>query len=270
MIRIGLVCLILCCCSCVSKQSAVVPSAEPATIRFASSEKVLFRSAPMLSGRLKQPAGGGPFPAVVLLHGCAGIQAKRDHPWAQRLNEWGYVTLQVDSFRPRDTTSTCTWSGKELSDILDRRITDAYDAKRYLGSLPIVDSSRIAVMGWSQGGTTTVNLLFSEREEPFKTAVALYPSCRHSLADINAPLLILIGAKDDWTPAERCVAKMPKKQSLHEVFLQIYPNAYHAYDAPGKPREVSGSRGRHHLEHDPVAEQDSIVRVQEFLGKHLK
>jgi dienelactone hydrolase len=207
---------------------------------------------------------------VVLLHGCAGVQPKRDHQWAQRLNEWGYVTLQVDSFRPRDITSTCTWSGKELSDILDRRVTDAYDAKRYLGSLPIVDSSRIAVMGWSQGGSTVVNLLVSERDEPFKAAVALYPSCRHSLAEINAPLLILIGAKDDWTPAERCVAKMPKEQSLYEVLLQVYPNAYHAYDAPGKPREVSGSRGSHHLEHDPIAEQDSIDRVRGFLEKYMK
>ena len=177
----------------------------------------------------------------------------------------------MDSLRPRDIKSVCTWSGRDATDILERRIRDAYDAKQYLASLPFIDSKRVAVIGWSHGGATVVNLLLAEHQEPFKAAIALYPACRYSLAESNAPLLILIGARDDWTPAERCVAKMPVGKGRHDLELQVYPNAYHAYDSPGPPHDVSGAHGSsHHLEHDPVAEQDSIVRVREFLEKYLK
>ena len=44
--------------------------------------------------------GDGPFPAVVLLHGCSGV-APRSRMWAEKLNSWGYATLIVDSFGPR-------------------------------------------------------------------------------------------------------------------------------------------------------------------------
>jgi poly(3-hydroxybutyrate) depolymerase len=54
-----------------------------------------------LRGLLFRPKGEGPFPAVVLLHGCRGIQPyQRD--WAGKLAEWGYVALLVDSFGPRN------------------------------------------------------------------------------------------------------------------------------------------------------------------------
>ena len=267
-----IICLILLACtSCAhSPAHAEVPS-DPATASFESSEANLFGAPLLLSGRLQKPDGDGPFPAVVLLHGCAGVQPKRDHLWAKRLVSWGYVTLQVDSFRPRGITSICAVGGKESADMLGRRVDDTYDAQRYLTGLPFVDSKRIAVMGWSNGGATTLNALYHKRHNPFNAAVAMYPSCREPLGGLVAQLLILIGAKDDWTPADRCVAMMPSGKSNFEVALQVYPDAYHAYDTIGKPREVKGSRGSsHHLEHDPAAEQDSIVRVREFLGKYLQ
>jgi hypothetical protein len=52
-----------------------------------------------LTGQLYPPAGEGPFPAVVFLHGCAGIDPVQHH-WAHRLQQWGYLVLLVDSFGP--------------------------------------------------------------------------------------------------------------------------------------------------------------------------
>jgi len=150
----------------------------------------------------------------------------RDHLWAERLVSWGYVTLQVDSFNPRNISSVCTLGGRESDDMLARRVTDAYDAQHFLNTLPFVNYKRIAVMGWSNGGATTLNVLYPKRVDPFHAAVAMYPSCRKSLADLTAPLLILIGAKDDWTPAERCVAMMPSGKNNYDVTLQVYPDAY--------------------------------------------
>src|SRR5207253_6723 len=52
------------------------------------------------------PAGAGPFPAVVVLHGCDGV-GRHDRLWARQLAAWGYVALIVDSFRPRGMITVC-------------------------------------------------------------------------------------------------------------------------------------------------------------------
>ena len=97
-----------------------------------------------LTSILKKPDGNGPFPAIVLLHGCGGINEERDAAWVERLVKWGYVTLQVDSLSPRDETNIC-----ESSSISARfdRMPDAYGSKSYLENLSFVDDKRIAVMG---------------------------------------------------------------------------------------------------------------------------
>ena len=263
--------LLLCTASCVRRPPLTegLLRDNPDVVSFPSSESNLFDSKLILTARLQKPAGTGKFPAVVLLHGCGGMQPKRDHRWAERLVSWGFATLQVDSFKPRGISSVCTLGGKESADMLARRVTDAYDAQQFLASLPFVDNKRIAIMGWSNGGSTTLNVLYQKRDDPFHAAIAMYPSCRKSLADLNAPLLILIGEKDDWTPTERCVSMIPSGKSSFEVTLRAYPNAYHAFDSVGKPREVMGSQGSHHLEYNVTAELDSIDRVKNFLKKYL-
>jgi dienelactone hydrolase len=223
----------------------------------------------MLSGTLNKPSGDGPFPAIVLLHGCGGIQPKRDHRWAERLSGWGYVTLQVDSFRPRGISNVCTYSGNDSVDMVEKRVNDAYDAKRYLAGLPFVDRERIAVMGWSHGGMTTLQALYKERAVPFRAAIAFYPSCRRILRGLNAPLLILIGEADDWTPADRCVSMMPKEEGS-SVALKVYPGAFHGFDTVGANSRVRGARGMHRIQYNPEAEADSIFQVKGFFEKHLK
>jgi dienelactone hydrolase len=58
---------------------------------------------------LFQPAGTGPFPAVVILSGCAGVNA--DVSIVGRANRdymsKGIVTLVVDSFTPRGLAEVC-------------------------------------------------------------------------------------------------------------------------------------------------------------------
>lgn len=240
------------------------------TVSFKSSEDRIIGGALNLTGRLTKPEGDGPFPAIVLLHGCGGIQPKRDHRWAERLSGWGYVALQVDSFRPRGLSSVCTYSGSDSVDIVRKRVEDAYDARRYLAGLPFVDKNRIAVMGWSHGGMTTLQSLYRKIDDPFRAAIAFYPSCRRTLTGLNAPLLILIGEADDWTPVRRCVSAMLKDKTASEVILKVYPGAYHGFDLVGANADVRGATGMHHLQYQPEAEADSIIRVKAFFGKHLK
>lgn len=131
-----------------------------------------------LTGKLTKPKGDGPFPAVVLLHGCGGI-TPRDDDWAERLVSWGNITLQVDSFGPRDESSICGAFGLKMGySIL--RAQDAYDAKSYRAGLPFVDFNRIAVMGWAHGAWTALYAVgktapIQNRGNPFRAAVISYP-----------------------------------------------------------------------------------------------
>ncbi len=223
-----------------------------------------------LTGLLKKPEGDGPFPAVVLLHGCGGINKERDDTWANRLVKWGYVTLQLDSFKTRNLSNICT-DYAQLLTMSFTRSQDAYDAKYYLAQLPFVDLNSIALLGWSHGGMTTLTALIKEfnpqdRQTPFNAAITFYPYCDTSLSNLNAPLLILIGEIDDWTPAKMCTAMMPPAQSVPEVILKIYPGAYHGFDWEGMDQIYAG----HRLSYDPIAATDATDQVKYFLKKYLK
>src|SRR6202035_3782705 len=101
-----------------------------------------------LKSYLYRPAGDGPFPAVVSLHGCAGRSSpEAEEASGARYVERGYVLLIVDSFGPRGIIDRCL--GEEGAAI--DRTMDAYGALLYLAGSPFIDSERIAVIGFSQG-----------------------------------------------------------------------------------------------------------------------
>src|SRR5690606_20148865 len=114
-----------------------------------------------IRAELFKPAGPGPFPAVVLMHGCGGWQpavlnALRTH--ALHFTDRGYVVLNLDSFGPRRNSggSVCE-SIARLSDARVYRANDAIDALRYLQSLNFVNPSRVFLMGQSNGGSVAIN-----------------------------------------------------------------------------------------------------------------
>jgi len=249
-------------------------------VSFKGTTKIASGDFVTLIGKLTKPQGDGPFPAVVLMHGCSGI-VKYDDDWAERIASWGYVALQVDSLGPRGESETCV---NLLRVPVHIRAQDAYDAKSYLSGLPFVDRNRIAVMGWSHGGSTTLasvsksnyatfaasvttNLEPQKREDPFRAAIAFYPFCIGQLDDSNAPLLILIGELDTWCPAALCQMKMPSGKTANEVILKIYSGAYHCFDWEGVDFVALQ---RYRLLYNAAASADSIVQVKEFLAKQMK
>lgn len=57
-----------------------------------------------INATIYKPEGAGPFPAIIVLHDCGGVNSK-DQAWAKRLTTWGYVAVIVDSFGTRGTLS---------------------------------------------------------------------------------------------------------------------------------------------------------------------
>ena len=252
--------------------ATIVEAAE--TVSFKSSIKRLFREPITLTGKLTKPQGNEPFPVVVLLHGCSGI-IKNVDDWAKRLAIWGYVSLQVDSFGPRGYSDICTNHARLIS-LPPLRAQDAYDAKSYLAKLNFVDRERIAVMGWSHGGWSVLNAIILKHGDPFRSAIAFYPYCDDRLDNLNAPLLILIGDKDDWTGAAPCLHNIPRQGKANfEIILKVYPGAYHGFDCEGRDVNVMGIAPLgyltpHRILYDPAGAADAIIQVKEVLAKHLR
>ena len=78
-----------------------------------------------IQGDLAKPDGAGPFPAVIVLHGCAGMHDTTKQKLVDELVGWGYVVLLVDSFATRGIDHACT-SGAFATFLMRR--PDAYGA----------------------------------------------------------------------------------------------------------------------------------------------
>jgi dienelactone hydrolase len=195
-----------------------------------------------ISGDLQFPSGAGPFPAVILAHGCGGV-GNAEGGWAPVLREWGYATFVIDSFRGRDLREVCTSVGALTG---TQRIPDAYGALRVLATHPRIDARRVALMGFSHGGILTMGAstawakeTFAPSGQPaFRAFLAFYPYCNTVYPEgerISAPLRIHSGALDDWTPAEPCARQAETlKASGQDAAITVYPGAHHSFDNIGR------------------------------------
>lgn len=232
-------------------------------------EPIIPAAPSIVDGFLTKPAGPGPFPAIVHLHGCGGLadEVKRggSHYWSQRLASWGYAVLVVDSFTSRGINNTC--SGESAP-----RVADAYGALAWLARQPFVDATRIAVIGLSAGGIATLSIaeardfeLFeNEGEHSFKAAVAFYPACM-SDNPMKIPTLILIGELDDWSPARACRATAARRTGGSPVKLIVYPGAYHSFDTPRPGRRYFG----HWLEYNAAADEQATEETWRLLAEQF-
>jgi len=222
---------------------------------------------PEITGWLYRPSGAGPFPAIVLAHPCNGVSAHTE-TWGKLIASWGYVVLAPDSFGPRGVTSVCA-KGTIVSGTA--RVADIAGAMDYLNAQSFVRKNDIGLIGHSHGGWTTMRAVqgnFGLAGRGLRAAVAYYPSCSAAFdSDVAVPLLILVGDKDDWTPASNC-RRMQASGFTHPELVDAvyYPNAYHSFDTNRPGRSVEG----HHLAYDPVAAPDAEARTKAFFAKYLR
>jgi len=268
--------------------AVLVAGCAASTVRFPN----VTPGAPVqLSADLYTPSGMGPFPAVVLMHGCHGI-LPANRRWAEWFRERGYVALLVDSYGPRGMTESCRPESPDLPNTA--RFDDAVGALRFLHGRPSVDRARIGLMGWSNGGIYAIALVNGPSldrarargvtlpEPGFRASVGIYPGGCFSLIREMAvrPLLILIGEDDDWTEASSCV-EMTQAMRLRgaDVSIVLYPGAVHYFDVEEQPRawlpdvanlnRPDGCCGAT-VGYDPEVSADVHRRVEDFFGYHLR
>jgi dienelactone hydrolase len=254
---------------CVIRALSVDALAAPLErVEFASASQPLMPG-DRIQGSLAKPDGPGPFPAVIGLHGCGGMHAMTQQKLADDLVAAGYGTLLVDSFAPRGIAHACT-SGMA---IVWRRMSDAYGALALLARQSFVDIRRVAAVGFSQGGWVTLlvadtRVFVAPSAWRFRAAVAFYPLCRAVGLRPGIPTLILIGAADDWTPAEDCARKVASWGAEGPpIELVVYPGTHHGFYYPHlQPgRKLLG----HWVEYNGDAADNASVRMRQFLHHHL-
>ena len=249
-------------------------------------ERVEFESASqqLLSGRLiagdriqgdlAKPDGAGPFPAVIGLHGCAGMHDTTKQRLAEELVARGYVLLLVDSYATRRGTDHACTSSAFATFI--RRRPDAYGALVFLAGQAFVDPHRVAAVGFSAGArvalsvaeTSALELFDPPSNLRFRAAVAFYPPCKQAVGRPGIPTLIFIGALDDWTPAADCSNKIANwGNDGPPVELVVYPGAYHGFYY--RHLQPGITLFDHWVEYNGEAADDASHRLHQFLDRHL-
>ena len=255
---------------------------------------------------LYRPAGAVPEggrPAVVALHGCGGLFStaprrrgeltERHRARAEAMLAAGFVVMFPDSLGPRGATEICTARFGERAVTAAGRRGDALAALQWLAAQPDVARKRIALLGWSHGGTTTLATInandamvraFSDQPGAppfFRAAVAFYPGCSVAVRDEGwrpaLPVQVLIGGADDWTPPAPCEALGRRAgQRGWPLETVVYPGAFHGFDAPSGrvrlrtdvPHGATPGKGVH-VGPDPAARVDANRRVDAFLREQL-
>jgi dienelactone hydrolase len=266
-----------------------------------------------LPATLLKPNGAGPFPAIVILHDCSGLGPRSSGApgrWGALLAAEGYVVLIPDSFLPRgfpEGVCTVPPSAQTTKTLPRVRAGDAYAALAFLRAQPYVDKNHIGVMGGSHGGSSTLATLVkpgepalaAQRAGGYAAGIALYPGCGANYGQWRvtrtdgqrgpvtqflgtyeplAPLLILVGAEDDWTPAEHCRVLAERAAAAgFPVSIKIYPGAYHSFDSNGPRRYIEARNNANKPDGhgattggDPEAWADAIVQVKTFFAAKLK
>ena len=210
-----------------------------------------------ISGSLQFPSKKwtGRLPAVVLLHGGGGPRASVKY-WSKILRKIGLVTFTVDSNTARGcgpkTRGTCP--NYALNQGM-ANIVDAYRALELLSTHPRIDSTRIAVMGFSVGGKASLYASVKRFQKmwgtpglEFAAYVPFYPACNitfdHDEKINDKPIRIFYGELDEWSspiPCEKYVNRLRKAGK--DITITIYPGAHHNFDAKGDATAPSSIPG---------------------------
>ena len=238
-------------------------------------------------------AGASLSPAVVALHGCDGLLDPKGRlgllrlRYVQLLNDAGIGVLFIDSFSGRGEKSICSQKPTARKITEENRRLDVYGALKWLAGQSGVDPARLGVVGWSHGGQTVLSSA-DQTEDVVKNAmvrpaalVAFYPGCtkfeKMFRYEAVAPLLVMSGELDDWTPAAPCkrlTDRLKTRAAGSPVEYLEMAGSYHAFDSSIAPRErldVGGTRsGKATVGGNPAAREASAQAMIRFLTAQFR
>jgi dienelactone hydrolase len=233
--------------------SAIVsyPSHSPFTLREVGRGAEEDPPTPARAG-LFVPQGAtadNPVPAVVLLHGAAGVLSAREIAYAGQFAAMGVAALVVDAFGARRDRGT--GFVQRLLEVTETMVlADAYAGLQFLDARPEIDGERVALIGFSYGGIAATLGAFAQTAETlspnglrFAAHVSFYGPCIARFDDTRAtgaPLLMLAGSNDAIVNPARCNEILSDlREGGAETEFVVYQGAFHQWDGSFRgPRTI--------------------------------
>jgi dienelactone hydrolase len=232
-------------------------------------------------------------PAVVMMHGRAGAYSsrasglydattlsQRHQAWGELWASQGYVALLVDGFGPRGYPAgfgrhSYDSRPTELNEVTIRPL-DAYGALAWLRARADVDSARIGLQGWSNGGSATLATIATSAApgvappdgKGFVAAIAFYPACAlkgqfEQGYKPYAPVRVFMGLADEEVSPKRCKALVDDSRADGgDITITLYPGATHSFDDPSTKRQK--------VEANADATEDAVDKAVKFFASRLR
>ena len=249
---------------------------EPETVYFPSAD-----GKTEIVGYLFKPPDAGAHGAVVMLHGRAGpystnvnedctvvargvtspcnaaTLSKRHRMWGEYWSARGYLALLPDSFGPRGVAhgfGRFTHGAPERDGVNEKTVRplDAEGALAFLRTRKDVAPQRVVLQGWSNGGSTALNVMIRQGQSEgangnahagFRTALAFYPGCGkaallESTVKTTTPIAMFVGSDDEEVSPRICQHVAERSLAAGtKLDVTLYPGATHDFDDPGAKRQ---------------------------------
>ncbi len=207
-----------------------------------------------VAAAIRKPKGNGPFPVLIHFHGAPGgrgmeqisgwaLGATGSPVWEGFLRE-GFVVVVADYRGTRNM-------GRPITPDEVSMVDDGQAVLNHVRALPYVDPNRITVYGVSLGGNLVAHLIGREKvhtailgapavmgflgvkpgpdpKERFKDARIDPELAARNVAEIQCPVLILVGTADGLITVDRMLYEEMEKQKK-PVRMEIYEGGYHDF-----------------------------------------
>ncbi len=208
-------------------------------------------------------------PGVIVVHEWWGLNAYAREQ-AVRLARAGYVAFAADmsgngkvARHPQDAQAFAQEASRDPKTLAAR--FDA--AMAVLRSLPRVDASRIAAVGYCFGGG--VALAMARAGEPLAAVATFHgsvpPPAPIEKGAVKARILVQTGGADPMVPVQKVEAFADRLRAAGaKVEVVVYPGAEHSFTVPDA--DQAGVEG---LRYDPEAARKSWAKMLDFFRQAL-
>jgi carboxymethylenebutenolidase len=211
-----------------------------------------------MRGYLVQPAGKGPFPAVLVIHENRGLNPYIEDV-ARRAAVDGFLALAPDGLFPAGGYPGNDDDGRMLQTKLDqpKLRTDMLNSATFLKAHAL-SSGKLGVTGFCWGGGTT-NWLATQMGDALQAGVPYYGAAAETAAvpKMRAPLLVHYAENDDNINKLKAGFEQAKKAAGVSFESHVYPGTQHGFHNNSTPR------------YSEAAAKLSWDRTAAFFRKHL-